>query len=76
MELFFLVGAVGLLLVIFGVLSKKRKVQDVYYMCGGLCLLVYSIFIKDWIFVTLQCVFILAAFYDEERVLLFGRIKK
>ena len=57
----------GLILITIGVLLKKRKQEDIFYIVGGLSLEVYSISIKDPIFIVLQAVFILAAFYDLVR---------
>ena len=57
-------GAIGLILISAGVLIKKRKQQDFFYIFGGIFLLVYSISIFNFIFITLQFVFILAAIYD------------
>ncbi len=65
-DIFKIIGALGLILIIVGVLikPKNRKVRDIFYMLGGLCLAIYSIYIKDIIFVTLQIVFIIVAIYD------------
>ena len=54
-------GILGLLLITAGVLIKSEKKQDVFFAIGGLSLLIYSIYIKDWIFIVLQIVFILTA---------------
>ncbi len=64
MEVFKLIGAIGLLLITAGILSKKRKNQDILYIVGGACLEVYSLYIGDLIFIILQIVFIIAAIYD------------
>ena len=57
-------GVIGLILIIFGVLIKKRRYQDEFYMSGGAFLLVYSSFMRDPVFITLQIIFILVAGYD------------
>ncbi len=62
--LFEIIGALGLFSIIVGVITKKRKYQDIYYIFGGLFLLAYSISIKNIIFIILQSVFTLAAIYD------------
>ncbi|MBS3157792.1 hypothetical protein J4206_00720 [Candidatus Woesearchaeota archaeon] len=62
--LFKLIGAVGLILIALGVITKQRKVQDKYYLLGGLFLTVYSIYIKDVVFIVLQIIFLVAAGYD------------
>ena len=58
------VGAIGLFLIILGIVNKKRKTQNIYYIIGGICLEIYSIYIGDIIFIILQLVFTLAAIYD------------
>lgn len=55
------IGALGLVGIIAGVLIKDERKQDVFFIFGGLFLLVYSIYIGDYIFITLQTVFILVA---------------
>ncbi len=62
--IFKLIGALGLILMTIGVVYKKRKIQDYLYIIGGICLLSYSIYIHALIFIILQIVFTLAAFYD------------
>jgi hypothetical protein len=59
-----IMGIIGLLLITVGVLIKKRKEEDVFYIIGGICLEVYSVHIHDDIFIVLQIVFILSAIYD------------
>jgi len=59
--MFKIVGVLGLILITVGVLIKSEKKQDIFFILGGLALLVYSIFINDWIFIVLQIVFILTA---------------
>tara|TARA_B100000315_G_C14477151_1_gene541178 strand:+ start:697 stop:915 length:219 start_codon:yes stop_codon:yes gene_type:complete len=66
-NIFKLFGILGLILIIIGVLLKKREKEDMFYIASGLSLEVYSISIKDPIFITLQAVFILAAVYDLVR---------
>ncbi len=62
--LFKLIGAVGLILIAIGVITKQRKTQDKYYLVGGLFLIAYSIYIKDVVFIILQIIFLIAAGYD------------
>ncbi len=64
MNPFTIIGAVGLLLITAGVLLKDRKEEDWLYIAGGLCLEIYSIYLRDNIFIVLQIVFILSAAYD------------
>ena len=69
-EVFQLIGASGLILIIIGLLLKKRTDRNVLFIAGGLFLEAYSWFIQDYIFIILQAVFVLAALYD------FLKIKK
>jgi lipid-A-disaccharide synthase-like uncharacterized protein len=62
--MFKIIGALGLILISIGILTKQRKKQDTLYIIGGICLEIYSIHLKDAIFITLQIVFTLAAIYD------------
>jgi len=64
MNIFKIIGALGIILISVGILTKKRKTGDVYYILGGLCLEAYSIYIGDIIFIILQVIFILSAVYD------------
>ncbi|MDP2693046.1 MAG: hypothetical protein Q8O88_05400 [bacterium] len=64
MNIFKLIGALGLLLISIGIIIKKRKEQDLYYIIGGICLEIYSIYIGDKIFIVLQLIFTLSALYD------------
>ncbi|MFQ5540745.1 MAG: hypothetical protein ACE5F4_00655 [Candidatus Paceibacteria bacterium] len=68
MDIFKIIGAAGLLLISIGIVTKKRKTQDVLYIIGGLCLEAYSIYLGDVIFIILQIIFTLAAIYDLAKV--------
>ncbi len=46
-DVFKIIGALGLILISVGIINKKRKHQDVLYIFGGLSLLLYSIYIED-----------------------------
>lgn len=59
-----LIGALGIILIAIGIVTKNRKKQDVFYISGGICLEIYSLYIKDIIFIILQIIFTLAAVYD------------
>jgi lipid-A-disaccharide synthase-like uncharacterized protein len=43
---------------------KNEKWQDIIFIIGGACLLVYSAYIKDTIFIVLQVIFIISAFLE------------
>lgn len=62
--LFRALGIIGLLLIIIGIIAQRRKSRDEIYILGGLMLLIYSIHIKDIIFIILQIVFVIIASYD------------
>lgn len=68
MDIFKIIGATGLLLISVGIITKKRKSQDFFYIIGGLCLEVYSVYLGDVIFIILQIIFTLAAIYDLIKV--------
>lgn len=73
MNIFKIVGALGIILISVGILTKKRKNEDVYYILGGLCLEAYSIYIGDTIFIILQVIFILSAVYDFCKIQFFKK---
>ncbi len=62
--IFIIIGAIGLILISIGVISKKRKKQDIFYISGGISLLAYSISLRNVIFIILQSVFIIVSIYD------------
>jgi hypothetical protein len=59
-------GITGLILIILGVLIKRknRKARDIIYVIGGVLLAYYSFYIGDNIFLTLQIVFVSVSIYD------------
>ncbi len=58
-----IIGAIGLLLVSLGVVVKKRILQNILFLVGGFFLELYSLIIGNTVFIVLQLVFILSAFY-------------
>ena len=70
LNIFRLLGIFGLILIISGVLIKKRnrKTRDYIYILGGIFLTAYSYYIKDYIFITLQIIFVIVALYDLMRM--------
>lgn len=62
-----IVGILGLIFVIAGVLLKRKKKEDLAFIVGGTFLTIYSIYIKDVIFIVLQFVFTVVAIYDYFR---------
>lgn len=65
MEIFVkIMGAIGLLLITAGVLNKNRLKQNYFFTTGGICLIIYSIYLKDPIFIPLQIIFTTASLYE------------
>ncbi|MBU1129475.1 MAG: YgjV family protein [Nanoarchaeota archaeon] len=70
--IFHAISILGLILIIVGtIVSKRNKEQrKVYYtllILGGICLEVYSIYLKDVIFIILQALFIITAIWGIVR---------
>ena len=59
-----LLGVIGLILITLGIFAKKEITQDWIFVAGGAGLLVYSISLRDPIFIPLQVVLILASMYE------------
>ena len=62
--LFKALGVIGLVAICIGMIVKKRRTRDKFAIIGGLGLLVYSIFLKDVIFIVLQAVYTLVITID------------
>ena len=54
-------GIIGLLIISGSLWIKNEVKQNILFICGGVSLLLYSIYIDDMVFIVLQCVFILSA---------------
>jgi lipid-A-disaccharide synthase-like uncharacterized protein len=69
-----LIAIVGLFCIIFGtsLVSSSLKIRRRYtyplLVLGGICLLVYSIYLKDTIFIILQAVFIISSLIGLIRI--------
>jgi hypothetical protein len=59
-----ILGAIGLLLITAGVLRKSETQQDILFIVGSAGLLVYSISLRDPIFIPLQTIFILVTGFE------------
>jgi Ca2+/Na+ antiporter len=70
LNIFKLLGILGLILIISGVLIQKRnrKTRDYIYIVGGIFLTAYSYYIRDYIFITLQITFVIVTLYDLRRI--------
>lgn len=66
--LFKTLGIIGLLLITWGVWIKKEVKQDWIFALGGLCLLAYSGYLRDPIFIILQIVFIASSLYELHKL--------
>lgn len=70
MIIYKLIGIAGLISIIIGtfMISMKRKIkrEHIYpfLLIGGIFLAIYSIYIKDIIFIILQIAYILIVIYD------------
>ena len=64
LEVFWLIGAIGLILIITGILKKRKGEEASLLLAGGICLEAYSLYIGDLIFIILQAAFIIAAAYE------------
>ena len=68
-NIFSIIAIIGLLSIISGtiVISMKKKIRRKYtypfFIFGGICLEIYSIYIQDLIFIILQGVFIISSIY-------------
>jgi len=62
--IFRILGAIGLLFITYGVLTKKEVTRNIVFILGGLSLLSYSAYLKDPIFIPLQIIFTLASIYE------------
>lgn len=62
--LFKLLGIVGLLFIIRSIFVHKEPHRFVWSLFGGLCLLAYSTYLNDIIFIILQAVFSLANVFE------------
>jgi hypothetical protein len=62
-----LFGIAGLILICIAMIVRKRKVRDNLSFFGGVGLLIYSIYLKDVIFIILQSVYIVVVSVDYFR---------
>ncbi|MBM3257574.1 MAG: hypothetical protein FJY98_04655 [Candidatus Liptonbacteria bacterium] len=62
MYIFF--GIAGLLIISWAIWLRDERTQDIGFIAGGICLLVYSASIGDPIFVILQVIFIVSALVE------------
>jgi len=58
------VGVLGLLCICAAMIVRHRTTRDILGMFGGVCLLIYSLYLKDLIFIILQSVYIIVIVID------------
>ena len=78
-NLFKLCAVLGLIAIIAGISLtkiKERKRQYALMIIGGILLEIYSIYIKDTIFIILQAVFVIFAVYDLIKLIKKQRLNK
>ena len=63
MDIFKIIGILGLVLISVGVITQRKDSEDIIYIIGGIFLLVYSTYIGDLIFIVLQIIFIISAIF-------------
>jgi len=61
-------GIIGVLLIAYGIHAKKEVQQDYIFVLGGICLLVYSISLRDPIFIPLQIIFVGSSLYEIYKI--------
>ncbi len=64
MDIFKYIGIIGLILICVGMIVKRRTGRDELSFFGGIGLLIYSIHLKDAIFIILQSVYIVIVSID------------
>ncbi len=57
-------GIIGLVIITRAIYIRKQKRQDEMFAVGGVLLLMYSLYLRDAIFIVLQTVFIGSALYE------------
>lgn len=62
--IFKVIGGIGLLLISYGVVTNQKPKKDILFTIGGAGLLVYSIYIKDPVFIPLQIIFMSASIWE------------
>lgn len=72
-NIFQIIAIIGLISIIIGLLIMpktplRRKYTYPLFILGGICLLIYSIYINEIIFIILQSVIILVAVYNLIKV--------
>jgi lipid-A-disaccharide synthase-like uncharacterized protein len=61
------IGITGLIIIISGIHAQKQSKQDILFALGGTFLLLYSIYLRDLIFIILQGSFIASSLYQHHK---------
>ncbi len=64
MDIFKIIGIVGLILICIGMIVKDRRIRDIFSFFGGVGLLIYSISLKDLIFIILEALYVIVVSFD------------
>ncbi len=67
-ELYKIPGFLGIVFLVLGIMLKRKKKRTPFFILGGLSLGVYSYFIGDMIFITLQVIYTAASVYEFFRI--------
>ena len=62
--IFKVLGAIGMLLLVYGIINKSSLKRNELFTIGGLFLLAYSVYLRDPIFIPLQIIFSTASIYE------------
>jgi len=79
-NIFYIIAILGLTFIISGTLMlSRKKIQRkkiyAFLITGGICLLIYSIYIMDFIFTALQVFYTLVVIYDIIKLKSSGKRK-
>lgn len=66
-------ASMGLIFISYAVLVKRARLRNELFVLGGIFLLIYSIHLRDPIFIPLQIIFILSSLYE---IYILRRVKK
>ena len=66
-----MLGIIGLVLITWGVTIRRVATRDRLFIFGGFFLLLYSIYIRDLIFIILQTVYIIITAYHWHKTTSF-----
>jgi lipid-A-disaccharide synthase-like uncharacterized protein len=62
--IFTIIGILGLTSITIELLQREERKEDIFFLIGGILMLVYSIYLKNTIFIVLQAIFSLSAIWE------------